>query len=77
MPAETAPHERVWMAFPVEGVTLGETDAERTEGYATWTAVAAAAATPVTMLVDPTELVRARRMLPGDVEIVECPVDEF
>lgn len=79
MPAETAPQERVWMAFPVEGVTLGDADAERAEGYATWTAVAAsvAAATPVTMLVDPSELARARRMLPGEVEILECPVDEF
>ena len=42
MPAETAPHERIWMAFPVEGTTLGDTDALREEGYATWTAVAAA-----------------------------------
>lgn len=79
MPAETAPQERVWMAFPVEGVTLGDTDAERTEGYAAWTAVAAAVADaiPVTMLVDPTELTRARRMLPGEIEILEAPVDEF
>ncbi|MEV4737690.1 MULTISPECIES: agmatine deiminase family protein [unclassified Microbacterium] len=79
MPAETAPHERTWMAFPAEGVTLGESASEREEGYATWTAVAHAVAEfePVTMLVDPSEIDRARRMLGGGVEIVEAPVDEF
>ncbi|WP_413355038.1 agmatine deiminase family protein [Microbacterium sp. 1P06AB] len=79
MPSETAAHERTWMAFPREGFTLGDTAAARDEGYATWTAVAAAVARfePVTMVVDPTELTRARRMLPGDVTIVEAPVDEF
>ena len=79
MPAETAPHERIWMAFPVEGVTLGDAAALREEGYAAWTAVATAVAarTPVAILVDPTEVARARRMLPGEVEIVEAPVDEY
>lgn len=79
MPAETARHDRTWMAFPVEGQTLGESAAERDEGYATWTAVAHAVAEfePVTMLVDPRELARARRMLGAGVEIVEAPVDEF
>jgi len=79
MPAETAHHERTWMAFPAEGQTLGETDAEREEGYAAWTAVAHAVAEfePVTMVVDPSEVPRARRMLSGGIEIVEAPVDEF
>ncbi|WP_395245427.1 agmatine/peptidylarginine deiminase [Agromyces sp. MMS24-K17] len=79
MPAETAPHERTWMAFPREGLTLGEGAAEREEGYAAWTAVAHAVAEfePVSMVVDPTELARARRMLSGDVELVEAPLDEF
>jgi len=79
MPAETAPHERIWMTFPAEGETLGDTDALREEGYAAWTAVAAAVARfePVTMVVDPAETARARRMLPGDVELLEAPVDEF
>ncbi|KJL49057.1 putative agmatine deiminase [Microbacterium hydrocarbonoxydans] len=79
MPAETTRHDRIWMAFPAEGQTLGESAAEREEGYATWTAVAHAAAefTPVSMLVDPAETARARRMLSGSIEIVEAPVDEF
>ncbi|MFS0910418.1 agmatine/peptidylarginine deiminase [Microbacterium sp. 179-I 3D2 NHS] len=79
MPAETAPHDRTWMAFPAEGQTLGDSDAEREEGYATWTAVAHAVVEfePVTMLVDPSEIGRARRMLSREVDIVEAPVDEF
>lgn len=79
MPAETAPHDRTWMAFPAEGQTLGETDAEREDGYATWTAVANAVAEfePVSMLVDPSETTRARRMLAGSIELIEAPVDEF
>lgn len=79
MPAETARHDRTWMAFPVEGQTLGDSSSEREEGYATWTAVAHAVAEfePVSILVDPSELDRARRMLSGAIEIVEAPVDEF
>src|SRR6478736_7831577 len=79
MPTETARHERTWMAFPAEGETLGDTAAAREEGYATWTAVAHAVAEfePVSMLVDPSELARARRMLSSGIDIVEAPVDEF
>jgi agmatine deiminase len=29
MPAESAPQERVWMAFPCEGYSLGDTDGAR------------------------------------------------
>ncbi|MGK3950063.1 agmatine deiminase family protein [Microbacterium sp. K2] len=79
MPAETAPHDRTWMAFPAEGPTLGETASERDEGYDTWTAVAHAVAEfePVSMVVDPAEVARARRMLSSSIDIVEAPVDEF
>lgn len=79
MPAETAQHERTWMAFPREGITLGDSAADREEGYAAWTAVANAVAEfePVTMLVDPTERERAASMLGTGIEQVEAPVDEF
>lgn len=79
MPAETAPHDRTWMAFPAEGPTLGETASERDESYDTWTAVAHAVAEfePVSMIVDPAEVARARRMLSSSIDIVEAPVDEF
>lgn len=79
MPAETAPHDRTWMAFPREGLTLGESGADAEECYAAWTAVAHAVAEfePLTMVVDPTERNRARRMLDSGIEIVEAPLDEF
>jgi agmatine deiminase len=79
MPLEGDPHDRTWMAFPREGHTLGASAAEREAGYAAWTAVAHAIAAfePVTMVVDPSERDRARRMLGADIEIVEAPLDEF
>jgi agmatine deiminase len=79
MPSETAEHTRTWMAFPREGITLGGTDAERSAGYAAWTAVAHAVAEfePVTMVVDPSETARARRMLSSGIELLEAPLDEF
>ena len=79
MPSETTPHERTWMAFPREGQTLGDTPAEQEECYAAWTATAHAIAAfePVTMVVDPSEIDRARRMLSSGIEVVEAPLDEF
>lgn len=79
MPAEHAAHERTWMAFPREGPTLGETDAERSAGYVAWASVANAIAAfePVSMIVDPSELDRARRMVNGSIELHVAPVDEF
>ena len=70
MPAETAPHDRTWMAFPSE---------ERDDCYAAWSAVALAVAEfePVTMLVDPAEVDRARSMLCDAVSLIEARVDEF
>lgn len=79
MPAETADHERTWMAFPAEGPTLGETDAEKEECYRAWSDVALAIREfePVSMIVDPAELARAKNMLGSDIELYEAPVDEF
>lgn len=79
MPSETSRHERTWMAFPREGITLGATDAAREAGYAAWSAVAHAVAEyePVAMLVDPSETSRARRMLGSHIDLLEAPVGEF
>ncbi|GAA2973006.1 agmatine deiminase [Microbacterium terrae] len=79
MPHEGDPHERTWMAFPAVGPTLGDDPAEQERFYAAWTAVANAVVEfePVTILVDPAEGTRARRMLAPEIEIVETPVDEF
>ncbi|MFD9890846.1 agmatine/peptidylarginine deiminase [Amycolatopsis sp. NPDC059027] len=79
MPAETAPHERVWMAFPRAGHTLGEDAAAAREAYAAWAAVANTVAEfePVVMVVDPSERERARRLLGSEVKQVEAPLDDF
>ncbi len=79
MPAETEPHERTWMAFPRPNTTLGDTPADAEECYEAWTAVAHAILEfePVTMVVDPVEAGRARRMLSGEVELLEAPLDDF
>jgi agmatine deiminase len=79
MPSETARHDRTWMAFPREGTTLGSGDAWKQTGYDAWTAVAHCVAEfePVTMIIDPSESARARRMLGSHIEQLEMPLDEF
>ncbi len=78
MPAETAVQEKVWMAFPTGGYTLGDTAAEAHEARRTWAAVAHAVADfePVTMVVDPTARVVAARYLNREIEIVEAPLND-
>lgn len=78
MPAESAPQERVWMAFPSEGYSLGDTDEQRHEARSTWAAVAHAIAEfePVTIVVDPGERAVADRYLSTGVEILEAPLND-
>lgn len=79
MPAETEPHERIWMAFPKPGLTFGDDSAALEASYQAWTAVAHAvlAFTPVTMVVDPSQHERARRMLSSEIELLVAPLDDF
>lgn len=79
MPAETDEQTRIWMAFPREGEVMGDTSAAREATYDAWTAVAHAILPfePVTMVVDPSERDRARRMLSADIDIIEAPLDDF
>ncbi|MCW4355443.1 agmatine deiminase family protein [Hoyosella sp. YIM 151337] len=78
MPAESEPHARTWMAYPREGYSLGDTQAERHEARSAWAAVANAIVDfePVTVVVDPAELTHARHYLAGAVEIVEAPLND-
>lgn len=79
MPAETAPQDRAWMAFPRENATLGSTAAEREAGYAAWATVANTIAEfqAVAMIVDPSEIGRARKMLDPGIELFERVIDDF
>ena len=78
MPSETAPQDRVWMAFPPGGYTLGETAAEAEEAHTAWSAVANAIVEfePVTMIVDPADVEVARSYLSPEIEIVVEPLDD-
>ncbi|TFD65618.1 agmatine deiminase family protein [Cryobacterium ruanii] len=78
MPAETAPQDRVWMAFPVGGYTLGDTAESADEARRTWAAVAHAVAAfePVTMVVDPVARTDAARYLGSEIEIIEAPLND-
>jgi len=78
MPAESVPQERVWMAFPVRGASLGDTAVARDEARSTWAAVAHAIVEfePVTMIVDPGEIRPARDYLSSEIEIVEAPLND-
>lgn len=78
MPAEWEPQDRIWMAFPAPGYSLGDTAEEAQEARATWAAVANACAAfePVTVVVDPVESAAARALLDPQVDLVEAPLDD-
>lgn len=78
MPAEGVAQDRVWMAYPVAGYSLGDTEAEHDEARSTWAAVAHAIADfePVTVIVDPGERAAAKRYLSGDIDLVEAPLND-
>ncbi|WP_238473535.1 agmatine deiminase family protein [Nocardioides cavernaquae] len=78
MPAETAPHDATWMAWPGSGYTLGESAAEAEIARATWAAVANAivAREPLRMLVPPHERPHARRLLDPAIELHEVRLDD-
>ena len=78
MPAEYEPQERVWMAFPCSGYSLGETQEAQHEARSTWAAVAHAVAEfePVSMVVHPPERAIAEKYLSESIEIVEAPLND-
>ena len=78
MPAEGFAQERIWMAVPCTGYTLGDSDEETHEARSTWAAVAHAVAQfePVTMVVHPAERAVADRYLSADIDILEAPLND-
>ena len=78
MPAEWAPHERTWMAWPSAGYTLGDDPAAADEARACWASVANAIARfePVTVVVDPADVASARSWLDDPVELLQAPLDD-
>src|SRR3712207_4239302 len=79
MPAESEPHERVWMAFPTGNSYVADSSEAADRARTAWARVAHTVAEfePVTMVVDPAETEAARAYLDEDkVEIVEAPLDD-
>ena len=78
MPPEWHPQERIWMAFPTTGYTLGDSDEEKAEARSCWAAVANAIVPfePVTVVVDPSDVIVARSYLDKRVELIEAPLDD-
>ncbi|WP_206054152.1 agmatine deiminase family protein [Nocardioides iriomotensis] len=78
MPAETAPHDRTWMAFPPASPSLGADAGEIEVARRVWTETAHAvlAFEPVAIVVDPADAALARRMLSSEVTIVEQPLND-
>jgi agmatine deiminase len=78
MPHETERHDRLWMSWPTQGYTLGDTAEEAETARRTWAAVANAAAgfEPVTVVVHPRDLEIAPRYLDPAVEVRVREIDD-
>jgi agmatine deiminase len=78
MPAEAAPQERIWMAFPTGGYTLGETAEEAHAARSVWAAVANAVLEfePVTVVVHPDDVDTAARYLRPGVEVLTAELND-
>lgn len=78
MPAETAPHECAWMSWPTGGYALGDSEADAEAARTAWATVANAIVDfePLHMLVDPSAVQDARRLLSGDITLHEAPLDD-
>lgn len=78
MPSETAPHDRIWMAFPPRDSALGDSEAELDEARIAWAAVAHEVLDfePLSMVVAPADVRSARRYLSSEIEVVEVELDD-
>lgn len=78
MPLEGQPQERMWLAWPTSGYTLGDTDAEADEARTTWAAVANAASEfqRVSVIVNPGDKQIASRYLSSQIEQFEAPLND-
>lgn len=78
MPIEGHPQERVWLAWPTSGYTLGDTETEAEEARTTWAAVANAASEyqSVTVVVNPGDEQIASRYLSGQIDQISAPLND-
>ena len=78
MPHEGDPQDRLWLAWPTQGYTLGDTAEDAETARRTWAAVANAAARfePVTVVVHPRDIEIAPRHLDPEIEIRLREIDD-
>jgi agmatine deiminase len=78
MPIEGHEQERLWLAWPTSGYTLGETETEVEEARTTWAAVANAASEfeAVTVVINPGDEVIAARYLSGQIDTLTAPLND-
>ncbi len=78
MPHEGAPHERLWVAWPTKGYTLGDTAEDAGTARRTWAAVANAAAgfEAVTVVAAPRDIDVARTYLDPAIELRARDIDD-
>lgn len=78
MPIEGYKQERLWVAWPTTGYTLGDTETEIDEARATWSAVANTASEfqPVTVVINPGDEDIARKYLSGSIDVLEAPLND-
>lgn len=78
MPIEGHEQDRLWLAWPTSGYTLGDTEAEVTEARETWAAVANAASNheAVTVVVNPGDEEIAARYLSAQIDRITAPLDD-
>ncbi|WP_415951574.1 agmatine deiminase family protein [Streptomyces sp. KLOTTS4A1] len=77
MPAEWAPHERTWMAWPGPNITFSG-EQELAESREAWATVARAVRRfePVTVVHGPGQAESARALLGPDIDLVERELDD-
>jgi agmatine deiminase len=78
MPAEGSPQDRLWLAWPTAGYTLGDTAEDAEEARQTWAAVANAAAgfEPVSVVIHPRDVDVAPRYLDSAIELHVREIDD-
>ncbi|MEY4989759.1 MAG: hypothetical protein RI933_1392 [Actinomycetota bacterium] len=78
MPAEWEPHSGTWMAWPSNGYTLGDSEADAQAARSTWANVANTIVDfePVWMCVNPGDETIARAFLDPRVQIFEMPLND-
>lgn len=78
MPIEGHRQDRLWLAWPTSGYSLGESEAEIEEARTTWAAVANAGSEfqPVTVVVHPGDETIARKYLSASIDLLTAPLND-